>query len=95
MINLARRDDRRLKMENVFQELGLVVEHFAAVDGRLLNEDTLKELGIEFLPGYYDPYHKRPMTMGEIGCFLSHYHIWEKVSYSGSILKISLNVNVL
>lgn len=26
-----------------------------------------------------DPYHKRPMTAGEIGCFLSHYSIWQKI----------------
>ena len=31
------------------------------------------------MPGYEDPYHHRPMTMGEIGCFLSHYRIWEKM----------------
>lgn len=29
------------------------------------------------LPGYEDPYHKRPMTLGEIGCFLSHHEIWK------------------
>jgi collagen beta-1,O-galactosyltransferase len=81
MINLARREDRRIKMENIFRELGLVAETYAAVDGKLLTDDNLKEQGIEFLPGYYDPYHKRPMTMGEIGCFLSHYYIWENVSH--------------
>ncbi|KAL1456412.1 hypothetical protein WDU94_001143 [Cyamophila willieti] len=31
------------------------------------------------LPGYADPYHKRPMKKGEIGCFLSHYKIWNDV----------------
>lgn len=36
-------------------------------------------MGIKFLPGYEDPYHRRQMTMGEIGCFLSHYQIWQKM----------------
>jgi len=36
-------------------------------------------MGISFLPGYEDPYHHRHMTMGEIGCFLSHYKIWQKM----------------
>lgn len=36
-------------------------------------------MGITFLPNYADPYHKRPMTMGEVGCFLSHYNIWKKM----------------
>lgn len=31
------------------------------------------------MPGYVDPYSKRPMTLGEIGCFLSHYYIWQKM----------------
>lgn len=36
-------------------------------------------MGIQFLPSYEDPYHHRPMTMGEIGCFLSHFHIWQNI----------------
>ena len=36
-------------------------------------------MGIEFFEGYEDPYHQRQMTMGEVGCFLSHYRIWEKM----------------
>ncbi|KAK9732200.1 Glycosyltransferase family 25 (LPS biosynthesis protein) [Popillia japonica] len=42
-----------------------------------LNETALKH--IKFLPNYADPYHKRAMTMGEIGCFLSHYNIWKEI----------------
>lgn len=36
-------------------------------------------MNIKFLQGYEDPYHHRQMTMGEIGCFLSHYEIWKKI----------------
>lgn len=79
MINLERRPERREKMERLFDELGLLVNHFSAVDGKQLNAQLVQQMGISFLPGYEDPYHHRPMTMGEIGCFLSHYRIWEQI----------------
>lgn len=79
MINLWRRHERRDKMNLNFDALGLEVHHFPAVDGKLMDEDFLKQMNIQFLPGYEDPYSKRPMTMGEIGCFLSHYFIWERM----------------
>lgn len=79
MINLARRPERREKMELLFDELGLMVHHFPAVDGKQLDAQVVQQMGISFLPGYEDPYHHRPMTMGEIGCFLSHYRIWEQI----------------
>jgi collagen beta-1,O-galactosyltransferase len=34
---------------------------------------------VKQLEGYEDPYLKRPLKLGEIGCFLSHYYIWEEV----------------
>ncbi|XP_075162549.1 glycosyltransferase 25 family member-like [Haematobia irritans] len=79
MINLERRPERREKMFKLFDALNLDVEYFPAVDGKKLNPEIIQELGIKFLPGYEDPYHHRPMTMGEIGCFLSHYHIWQNI----------------
>ncbi|XP_062562342.1 glycosyltransferase 25 family member [Armigeres subalbatus] len=94
MINLERRPERRKKMFSNFDELGLDVEFFPAVDGRQLNDDKLQEMGIRFLPGYADPYHKRPMTMGEIGCFLSHYYIWEKMVALGQEVVLILEDDI-
>lgn len=34
---------------------------------------------IDMLPGFVDPYRDRTLTRGEIGCFLSHYFIWQQV----------------
>lgn len=79
MINLKRRTERRVKMEATMKELGLDYTYFEAVDGQALTDEILVEKGITLLPEYADPYHKRPMTMGEIGCFLSHYTIWQKM----------------
>lgn len=36
-------------------------------------------LGVDLLPGYYDPFSGRTLTKGEVGCFLSHYNIWKEV----------------
>ncbi|TSK18109.1 Procollagen galactosyltransferase 1 [Bagarius yarrelli] len=44
-----------------------------------LNESQIHALGIGILPGYTDPYHSRPLTKGELGCFLSHYNIWTEI----------------
>ena len=85
MINLVRRPERRQKMEQSFKQLGLDVEHMAAIDGQTLTDEYLQEIGVKFLPGYADPYHNRPMTLGEIGCFLSHFWVWEKM--------VTLNLN--
>ncbi|XP_015608067.1 glycosyltransferase 25 family member [Cephus cinctus] len=79
MINLVRRPDRRIRMQHCFRDLGIRAEIIDAVDGRTLNETSLLEWGVKMMPEYADPYHKRPMTMGEIGCFLSHYIVWNKM----------------
>lgn len=88
MINLKRRTERRVKMQTNFDALGLDVRTFPAFDGKQLTDAKVAELGIQFLPGYLDPYHKRPMTFGEIGCFLSHYYIWETMVKEG--IKVAL-----
>ncbi|EFA00173.1 glycosyltransferase 25 family member [Tribolium castaneum] len=81
MINLLRRPERRQRMRFCFDELGLQVTIVDAVDGRALNASILQQ--ISPLPEYADPYHKRPMTLGEIGCFLSHYNIWKDIVRNG------------
>lgn len=48
-----------------------------------MNTSQVEALGIQMLPGYQDPYHGRPLTKGELGCFLSHYNIWKEVSPAG------------
>lgn len=79
MINLKRRPERRIKMELTLKELGIDYTYFEAVDGRKLTDEVIAEKGIVLMPEYLDPYHKRPMKMGEIGCFLSHYTIWQRM----------------
>ncbi|XP_032147072.1 procollagen galactosyltransferase 2 isoform X3 [Sapajus apella] len=79
MINLKRRKDRRDRMLRTLYEQEIEVKIVEAVDGKALNTSQLKSLNIEMLPGYRDPYSSRPLTRGEIGCFLSHYSVWKEV----------------
>lgn len=83
MINLKRRKDRRDRMLRTLYEQEIAVKVVEAVDGKALNTSQLKALSIEMLPGYRDPYSSRPLTRGEIGCFLSHYYIWKEVVSRG------------
>ena len=66
-------------MEATMKELGLDFKYFEAIDGKTLTDEILIEMGITLLPEYSDPYHKRRMTMGEIGCFMSHFKIWQQM----------------
>lgn len=79
VINLERRPDRRERIESALDDLGIIYKTMKAIDGRLIDEEYLNKLGIKSLPNYKDPYNDRPLNFGEIGCFLSHYFIWQEV----------------
>uniref|UniRef100_A0A672L8F8 Cerebral endothelial cell adhesion molecule n=1 Tax=Sinocyclocheilus grahami TaxID=75366 RepID=A0A672L8F8_SINGR len=79
LINLRRRPDRRDRMLWSLYELEIDAKVVAAVDGAALNSSDIKILGVDLLPGYYDPFSGRTLTKGEVGCFLSHYYIWKEM----------------
>ncbi|XP_008591911.1 PREDICTED: procollagen galactosyltransferase 1-like [Galeopterus variegatus] len=79
LINLKRRQDRRERMLRALWEQEIACRLLEAVDGKAMNTSQVEALGIQMLPGYRDPYHGRPLTKGELGCFLSHYNIWKEV----------------
>lgn len=79
LINLERRPDRRRYMELSLVELGMKATYFPAFDGRTLSPAKLKEMGIKPMMDFKDPFLERPLTMGEIGCFLSHWNIWNEM----------------
>uniref|UniRef100_A0A8C7WD78 procollagen galactosyltransferase n=1 Tax=Oncorhynchus mykiss TaxID=8022 RepID=A0A8C7WD78_ONCMY len=88
MINLKKRTDRRDRMLRTLYEQEIACKVIQAVDGKAMNISEINALGIHMLPGYSDPYHGRPLTKGELGCFLSHYNIWKEIAERG--LKSSL-----
>ncbi|XP_024919938.1 procollagen galactosyltransferase 1 isoform X2 [Cynoglossus semilaevis] len=79
MINLQRRTDRKERMLRTLYQQEIACKVIAAVDGKAMNISEVQAMGIHMLPGYSDPYHGRPLTKGELGCFLSHYKIWEEI----------------
>ncbi|XP_015221965.1 probable inactive glycosyltransferase 25 family member 3 isoform X2 [Lepisosteus oculatus] len=79
LINLRRRPDRRERMLWSLYEQEIDAKVVDAVDGGALNSSDIKLLGVDLLPGYYDPFSGRTLTKGEVGCFLSHYYIWKEM----------------
>ncbi|XP_029856746.1 inactive glycosyltransferase 25 family member 3 isoform X3 [Aquila chrysaetos chrysaetos] len=83
LINLVRRPDRRQRMLASLRELEIAPRVVDAVDGSTLNSSDIKVLGVDLLPGYYDPFSGRTLTKGEVGCFLSHYNVWKEIVSRG------------
>ncbi|NXE46432.1 GT253 glycosyltransferase, partial [Casuarius casuarius] len=83
LINLVRRPDRRRRMLDSLRELEIAPRVVDAVDGSALNSSDIKVLGVDLLPGYYDPFSGRTLTKGEVGCFLSHYNVWKEIAARG------------
>ena len=79
MVNLERRPDRYERMKYNFDQLGIDYKWVPAMDGRTITEEFLAETGIKMLPEFSEPYHGRALTYGEIGCFLSHYRLWQQI----------------
>lgn len=71
------------KCRYCFAELGVRFRYIPAVDGKTLNADLAKSMGITQLSEYRDPYKGRNLTFGEIGCFLSHRNVWIDIIQQG------------
>jgi GR25 family glycosyltransferase involved in LPS biosynthesis len=85
-INLDRRPERNVHIQKELSKIGWKgpIERISAVDGRNLDEKTIKQYFTEqaieqskskydhFIPGYY-------MTRGGMGCALSHRSIFLKI----------------
>ena len=76
VINLARSADRRIYINDHLRSLNLPFEIVEAVDGLTLTADELA--------GVYDPalaatFGGRELTVGEIGCALSHLRLYQRM----------------
>lgn len=98
VINLVRRSDRRERLQATFDILNIAVRFFDAIDGKnTVNKAYLEQLNVRLLPNYEDPYNSRPMNYGELGCFFSHYFIWQdmiKNNYSNGALILEDDVRL-
>ena len=76
VISLTRALDRRADITRRLNAAGIDYEIIDAVDGNQLDLSTLKNrLRQDKFRAKYD----RDMKRGEIGCFLSHYNLWQRI----------------
>ncbi|NDL01285.1 glycosyltransferase family 25 protein [Photorhabdus bodei] len=71
IVNLKKDIERKKSIQHQSEKLELDVEFIEAVNGRELSQDEIKL----FCPDF----HKSSMTLGELGCSLSHLKIYEKM----------------
>ena len=76
VINLPNRSDR-LRSFNA-NNPNLEYELFNAVEGHKIDYRKLRDQGFDVNHDWIDPILNTPLTKGEVGCFLSHWHIWNK-----------------
>ncbi|XP_075240349.1 glycosyltransferase 25 family member-like [Convolutriloba macropyga] len=95
-INLDRREDRKIwtktELLRVFPDVH--IKRLSAVDAKGLNQTELKERHIGSMQGYEDPYEKRPLKLGEVACFLSHYNVWTDIIEKESPLTLIVEDDV-
>ena len=77
VISLARAAERRAKMIRRLDEANVAYEITDAVDGAILD---LSQLGERLDRKGQMRHLGRPMTRGEIGCYLSHYNLWRRMT---------------
>lgn len=74
VISLKRSQDRRKSISSQFNSLGIPFQFFDAIDGRQLSEGDLKSVNFQKakeLCGH-------DLSLGEVGCSLSHIKLYEK-----------------
>ena len=76
VINLDQRTDRLELFDR--NNPNLQYERFKAVDGSMISYQKLLQSGYDVNHDWIDPILHTKLTKGEVGCFLSHWHIWQK-----------------
>ena len=71
VINLDHRPDRWQKIQNDFKDTGLKLEKWNAIYGKNLDETTIQEVTTDYCNNF--------CTYGIIGCWLSHYTLWQYI----------------
>lgn len=76
LINLDQDVERLAFIASTFRRLGIEFERTPAVDGRLFCEADYRQFMAT------RPRHGKPWARGQMGCFLSHYAVWEQIARS-------------
>lgn len=76
VISLARATERRAAMDAQLQQSGAQYEFVDAVDGANLNSAEYRHRLRQDLSRFH---FRVEMNDGEIGCYLSHYNLWQRM----------------
>ena len=80
VINLEERTDRLELFKVNNKEKAEEIRVFSAINGKELTMEKLWEKGFDTDKNWRDPEIDRTLTWGEIGCFLSHFTVWEIIA---------------
>ena len=80
IINLKRCIKKKTKMiEKMKQYPEINYSFFEAIDGQEINNNFMDKNNYQILESWRDPLNNIKIKLGEIGCSLSHYKIYEKI----------------
>jgi glycosyl transferase, family 25 len=81
VIHLSRAEARRPQVERILEACPVPARVIEAVDGRALSQSDLD--AVYSRDSLHAPHYPFEMTVGEVGCFLSHRNGWQAILESG------------
>ena len=75
IINLEKYPEKRERIKNRLNNLKINYIIYDAIDGQNITNGYMEENNYKINSKWIDPFHNRRITLGEIGCALSHYNI--------------------
>ncbi|WP_120498304.1 glycosyltransferase family 25 protein [Kiloniella sp. EL199] len=90
IINLERSAERRKKIEDQFNSIELNYEFYKAIDGRELDWKSIKN----YAHSYRLKEFGKDMTPNEIGCYLSHFTLFERILNEGHEMALIIEDDV-
>jgi glycosyl transferase family 25 len=76
VINLDKSTDRMVKVSKRLSELGIAFERISAVYGADLSQEEIDKY---YCPELNKKNYRRPLGLGEIGCYISHIKVWKAI----------------
>ena len=76
VINLDSSQERYVHAEHQLVELGVQPSRFAGINGKYLNPDEIDRC---YDKACNNRHFRRSLSLGEIGCYLSHRAVWQQI----------------
>ena len=76
VINLDKSPERMARISNRLDELEIPFERISGVYGAELSKEEIAEF---YCPKLNKKNYRRPLGLGEIGCYISHIKAWQTI----------------